>query len=253
VTLSIETTKAKIGDRPTAAVPTEHFTREDIEFNDRDREIAFILTACFYEDSEVQRLHKFTDANLGHDDKGGRFGRNIVVARPLFLCDAVDDWLAITGQLATRLIRPVTRLVDQARDIDQAWSFSDWPDAKQAKRIRLLFHEAGIDDRLAAEDDTEDDLISIDERQDIAAALRAARQALRDFDSPPGEAQIEIVEADLRNARSLAEAIPAYCVRLDAAIQCMKDLRHAHVSGDRLTLVGEAHSAIATVLDNLEV
>lgn len=170
------------------------------------------------------------------------------------------DLCAVLGPVVAARSRMIALLVPAAASHLETLS-----DPRQVDELmHPIFAEAGIaydyvprQKLLADEHDAfeaaQGDLISLQERRSIAVSLRSAQNALREVGSPPTDSKIALVEAHLNDALEEADAVVAYRIRLADAIQCINGLRVARTPGDRLELTGRAHSAIATVLENLQV
>lgn len=118
----------------------------------REYAIALILSICFDLDREVQRGLAAVATALGCDAHAGATeaseSRKHGDATPHVVADLVHVSLpSLHAQLATVLIAPVARLVDHCLDVDESWEFLNWPQRKQADRLRRLFDDAGIGER----------------------------------------------------------------------------------------------------------
>jgi hypothetical protein len=101
----------------------------------------------------------------------------------------------------------------------------------------------------AATDESKE-ILDVGDRARLTAILMGAREALRAGGSQPSDDQVMALERALIEARPIASQVPAYSIRIEAALRCARQLRGSPIP---LEAIGEAHTAIATILQNLEL
>lgn len=136
-----------------------------------------------------------------------------------------------------------------------------------------IFASAGIQERLMSKDEYEqqgrepdlatavlesdaelvDDLMTVGQRRELAQTLRAVQKALRLVRAGASESELTEPERLLREALTVAGSVKAYRLRLEDARMAVKAMSRTRGGTEDLMLRVRAHSAIATVLENLKV
>ncbi len=113
----------------------------------REEQIAEILALALGCDREHQSLVAQIKSFIG----GGvdAYKETVVVAHSAV---RIDDTIStefpfVHAELASALIGPISKLVDQALEFDAEWDFNAWPYDKQLRYVERLFAEAGVGDR----------------------------------------------------------------------------------------------------------